>query len=242
MAFRMRPRQTVAINPILEEEYLINLSSSAPVEKIEPMDFLGEFMETKETEETKLFQKRFEKGDKGDKGDKGEQGEQGERGPLGQQGNRGPRGEKGERGERGEKGMQGEQGVQGEQGIQGERGEKGIKGFNGPKIVLWQGDQVLSHFEMERVLILPYNGKIYTLDNINFVAEGTGDLIVQFIDLLSNEKLFQCEYSLQNPGYHLLNYKIDGLMFNNKDAIFELLASSKSSLDSIKLLSVEFTM
>ncbi len=238
----MRPRQIGVANPIPDEEFLIDLSSSTPVDKVETIDFLKEFMPTKEIEENRLFQKRFEKGDKGEKGEKGDRGEQGEKGALGQQGTRGPRGEKGERGEQGEKGDRGEQGVQGIQGEIGERGEQGIKGFNGPKIVLWQCDQILTHFELERVLILPYNGKIYTLDNINLVAEGTGDLILRFVDLLTNEELFNCEYSLKNPGYHLLNYKIDGLMFNNKDAVFELSANVKSSLDSIKLLAVEFTM
>lgn len=111
----------------------------------------------------------------------------------------GCQGPQGPQGEAGCQGLQGPQGPQGEAGCQGPKGEAGR---NAPKTVLWNGDVELLTTSLEKVCILPYQAKLYSICNISIVVRGKGNIRVILRDIIIDKLLYEREHNIGDVNKH----------------------------------------
>ena len=124
----------------------------------------------------------------------GETGPQGEQGPIGETGPKGDQGQVGLTGSRGETGPQGETGPKGETGPQGEQGPQGPKGEKG------------SISAVASLSTLPQTlGPVVFEHNIDGWESVKSDSITGF--------------RVQDPGFYLINYAINGTCILKKNDI-----------------------
>ena len=152
-------------------------------------------------------------GPTGDKGATGPTGYKGSTGPTGYKGATGPTGYKGATGPTGYKGVTGPtgyKGVTGPTGYKGATGPTGYKGATGPtgckghKSVLYNCATELKSDE-QSLIVLPYNGTIYTLDSCLVVVESsTGSCHFRLVD--TSKDVILGELEVKESGMQTLNW------------------------------------
>lgn len=134
-----------------------------------------------------------------------------------------------------------ERGEKGEKGEKGEQGEKGERGFRGPKVVLWSGEIALHTPTPQKICILPYNGVSFTLSNFDFVAEGTGSVLVYLTDKISGSVVYQAEHVLGDiENIYMFNIT-DFNELPNTYTILELTMALPQA-GNVKIMCAEFTI
>lgn len=86
----------------------------------------------------------------------------------------------------GERGPKGPKGEKGDQGPQGEKGDAGDSGSDGKTAMMFSNTVTLPS-EMTRILLFPFDGAKFTMENIYIVVRGSGSVSFDLRDATSGD-------------------------------------------------------
>lgn len=157
------------------------------------------------------------------------------------QGPQGPQGQdRGLPGPQGPTGPQGIKGLPGRQGLTGKDGVQGPQGYPGKKSVLFSSDVVVSdNKEFKHIVTIPYDGSIYTLENISFVVSGNGPIIFEIRDIVNDVFIGSIEKDNVNMNSVFQINNFENLV--SELTAISVCAKSESS-EEVRVLSIEFVM
>ena len=221
MSFRMRYRIVEKVSEVDVNTVQTKLVEEKVEEKV---DLYKIYLPTKKPVETHTSSKYFEE-------------------KLSVNGVQGPQGLPGMNGVQGPQGLPGMNGVQGPQGLpgmNGVQGPQGLPGMNGKKSILFNSSIIVSSNETsQHIVTIPYDGTIYTLENISFVVSGTGPIKFEVRDVINNVFIGKLESDNVNTNSVLQFNNFINLV--NELTSISVYATSGIS-NKVKVQAIEFVM